>query len=179
MVENFQRFFEQKDFNFSREDEELKQQLLGYGAPRQSAKGFPIYKADPEFGDHDLDAVMLALFGFNQEMSPEFRKKDYLMDFGFVPYEHLKQPALPDPMSSPLDYEIAKERMEEERVVRPGKYEVPGREISKSNQLKVLLDQQMVTINIKQPKTRKGWGSRPKSRTAFLRKRRRASGRRI
>jgi len=171
MVENFQRFFEQKDFWFSRGDEELKQQFLGYTTPRQSAKGFPIYQADKEAGDHDLDAVMLALFGFNQEMGGLMKKKSYMMDFAFVPYEHMKQPSLPDPMSMPLEYERAKREKEDEEQGKPGRNrKVPDRDIAPTNIRKIPMTDQMITIRGGKVKTNRGRGAIPKSRTSFLKR---------
>lgn len=170
MVENFQRFFEQKDFWFSRGDEELKQQLLGYTSPRQSAKGFPLYKADAEAGDHDLDACMLALFGFNQEMSSEFRKKPFLNHFAFVQYEHLREPALPDPMSRPLDHQIAKEQREKERREKVTKTNIPSREIKQEKKFQGNFNGQIVVIRPRSQQGRPGAGAKPKSRTSFLKR---------
>jgi len=173
MVENFQRFFEQQDFWFSRSDEELKQQLLGFSVARQSAKGYPIYKGDPEAGDHDLDATMLALFGFNQEMSPEFRKKSYLQDFAFVPYEHLKQSALPNPMSLPLEYQEAVDSKELAKREKVGKQVVPSRDIAKPKQIfKGTFGNQIITITPRDKGSRRS-GAAPRSRTSFLNRGRR------
>jgi len=170
MVENFQRFFEQKDLWFSRGDEELKQQFLGYHISRQSAKGFPIYQADPEAGDHDLDAIMVALFGFNQEMGG-LPKKSHIMEFEFVPYEHMKLPNLPDPMSMPLEYERAKVEQEKERGQRVSRTPVPERTISKPNIQHHMVGNQLISIRGGQrpPKSR-GYGAIPKSRTSFLKR---------
>lgn len=170
MVENFQRFFEQKDLWFSRDDEELKQQFLGYHISRQSAKGFPIYQADSEAGDHDLDAIMVALFGFNQEMGG-FPKKTHMTEFAFVPYEHMKQPNLPDPMSSPLDYERAKEKQDEEQQQRVSKTPVPNRAIVKPNVKQYQVGQQIITVRGSQKGAAiPGRGAVPKSRTGFLKR---------
>jgi hypothetical protein len=173
MVENFQRFFEQRDFWFSRDDEEFKQQLLGYHTPRQSARGYPIYVADSEVGDHDLDAVMLALFGFNQEMGGGVHKRRSILDFAFVEYEQLKQPNLPDPMSNPLDYERAKEQQEKNGEERVGRRQIPNREITKSGDRGIPFGDQLVLIRgARRPvgKGRAGSGAVPRSRTSFLRR---------
>ena len=173
MVENFQRFFEQNDFWFSRDDDELKQQLLGYHTPRQSARGYPIYVADSEVGDHDLDATMLALFGFNQEMGGNMHKRQSILDFAFVEYEQLKQPSLPDPMSNPLDYERAKEEREKSNDERVGRRQIPNREITKSGDRRIPFGEQLVVIKgARQPvsKGRAGAGAVPKSRTSFLKR---------
>lgn len=171
MVENFQRFFEQHDFFFSRSDEDLKQQLLGYSAPRQSAKGFPIYAADKEAGDHDLDAVMLALFGFNQEMGGAMNKRSHITDFAFIPYDHMRQPSLPDPMSLPLEYEKAKREQENSKQDRPNRdRKVPDRDIIKPNIQKIPMSNQLIIVRGSNSKPHKGRGSIPKSRTAFLKR---------
>ncbi len=171
MVENFQRFFEQRDFWFSKSDKNLKDQLLGFSIARQSAKGFPIYKSDSEAGDHDLDATMLALFGFNQEMSPQFRKKSYLTDFAFVTYEHMRQPALPNPLQFPLEYVAEKDRIEREAPKSPRKQVVPDRSIPGPTTRSIPFGNQLITVPIPKPKVRKGFGgATPKSRTSFLRR---------
>ena len=172
MVENFQRFFEQKDFWFSRGDEELKQQFLGYSSPRKSAKGFMIYQADKEAGDHDLDAIMLALFGFNQEMGGIVKKRSYMMDFAFIPYEHMKQPNLPDPMSLPLEYERAKAEQDKAQETRPHRDRpIPARDIAKPNIRQIPFGNQLITIRGGSiPKSRVGRGAIGKSRTSFLKR---------
>lgn len=171
MVENFQRFFEQHDFWFSRGDEDLKQQLLGYIAPRKSAKGFPIYAADKEVGDHDLDAVMLALFGFNQEMGNPMKKRSHIMDFAFIPYEHMRQPSLPNPMSMPLEFERAKREQEKAKDDKPNRSrQIPNRDISKPNTRRIPLSNQLITIRGSNTRSHKGRGATPKSRTAFLKR---------
>jgi hypothetical protein len=171
MVENFQRFFEQKDFWFSRADDDLKQQFLGFHTPRQSAKGFPIYQADKEAGDHDLDAVMLAMFGFNQEMGGIMKKRSYMMDFAFIPYEHMKQPSLPDPMSMPLEFERAKQEEADAKKSRPGRdRHVPDRNIVKPNVRMIPMSNQMITIRGGKVASHRGRGAPPKSRTSFLKR---------
>jgi len=171
MVENFQRFFEQHDFWFSNSDEELKQQLLGYTTPRQSAKGFPIYAADKEAGDHDLDAVMLALFGFNQEMGGMMKKRSYMMDFAFVPYEHMTQPSLPDPMSLPLEFEKAKQEQLEANQQKPSRgRQVPDRNIAKPSIRRIPLSNQMISIRGSQVQSHRGRGANPQTRTSFLKR---------
>ena len=171
MVENFQRFFEQKDFWFSSGDKDLKNQLLGFTIARQSAKGFPIYKADPEVGDHDLDAVMLALFGFNQEMGGGMRKRNYMTDFAWVPYEQMKLPNLPDPMSLPLEYQHEKERREKANNERVHQVPIPSRAIEKSGARKIPFSGQIITIPGQGQRVgRLGAGAIPKSRTSFLKR---------
>ena len=173
MVENFQRFFEQRDFWFSRDDDDLKQQLLGYYTSRQSSRGYPIYAADNEVGDHDLDAVMLSLFGFNQEMGGNMHKRQSILDFAFIQHEQLKQPNLPDPMSSPLDYERAKEEQEKNGSERVGRRQIPKRDITKSGDRAIPFGDQLIVIKgARQPlsRGRLGSGAIPKSRTSFLKR---------
>lgn len=170
MVENFQRFFEQNDFFFSKSDQDLKQQLLGFSIARQSAKGYPIYKGDPEAGDHDLDATMLALFGFNQEMSPEFRKKSYITDFSFVQYDNMRQPALPDALKFPLEHAMEKERQEEAKDNAIARKSVPTRAVPGPATRGIPFGDQLVKIKTPRPNTRKGSGATPKSRTSFLKR---------
>jgi hypothetical protein len=73
MVEHLQNWFELESIMFSKSDQDLKQGLMGYSAPRQDQHSQLIYKADPEVGDHDLDALLLAAYGFNQQFDPQFQ----------------------------------------------------------------------------------------------------------
>jgi hypothetical protein len=107
IVENAQRHFELKDFWFSMADSDLKQEAIGYSAPRADAHGQLIYEGDPEAGDHDLDALMLALYGFNREFDPEFqRRTDSRVVLAKRPgqsdYERTEE--MPDPAEDPVAY---------------------------------------------------------------------------
>lgn len=75
LVENLQRMFELNDIYFSILDLELKQQLMGYSIKGKDTHGFLLYEPDKELGDHDLDALMLAAFAFNQQFDPYFQKR--------------------------------------------------------------------------------------------------------
>lgn len=80
LVETAVRRFEAGDFVFSRSDEELEKQLLGYVIDRVTAAGRPVYKAgDETAGDHLLDAIMLAIVAFTMEVTafgqPKFDSK--------------------------------------------------------------------------------------------------------
>ena len=70
LIENAVRRFEAGQIEFSNEDKELEAQLLGYIIDRWTANGQPVYKAgNKEAGDHDIDAVALALIGFTLELT--------------------------------------------------------------------------------------------------------------
>jgi len=70
LVENSVRRFEASQVEFPKEDTELEAQLLGYIIDRYTTSGIPIYKAgNTEAGDHDIDAMNLALIGFTLEMT--------------------------------------------------------------------------------------------------------------
>lgn len=111
MVENAQRHFELNDIWFSKSDQSLKQQLIGYASPRKDQHGYLIYKADEEVGDHDLDALILALFAFNQEFDPEFQQDNIDNRIilarrpgqGHSPEEEETKP--PDPIVDPGGYQ--------------------------------------------------------------------------
>jgi hypothetical protein len=171
MVENFQRFFEQRDFWFSKGDADLKQQLLGFSIARQSAKGYPIYSGDKEAGDHDLDAAMLALFGFNQEMSPEFRKKSFMTDFAFISYDDMKATSLPNPLDSPIE-----RAMQEEKALEKSKDTtkrvIPSRSISKKPEKSTIAGNQNFNRSMPKNTRRLGAGARGVSRTSFLKRER-------
>lgn len=81
MVENAVRRFEQAQIKFSAYDEVLHKQLLGYEVARVSASGTPIYEAGVD-GDHELDALMLALLAFQMELS-EFTNRTYSTNITF------------------------------------------------------------------------------------------------
>ena len=107
MVENFQHHFELDSFWFSRADASLKSQLMGYAVARQDKHNRNIYKADSEAGDHDHDAVLLALFGFNQEFDPFFAKNRsaQYVEVGPRPFQKPEAESMPDPMSDPRAYD--------------------------------------------------------------------------
>jgi len=69
MVNNAVRIFEEELIEISEYDNHLIKQMENYIIDHYTPKGIPVYKASPEFGDHDLDALMLALLGFNLEFS--------------------------------------------------------------------------------------------------------------
>lgn len=73
LVENLQRLFELQAINLA-EDDTLKHQLLNYVVGKFGTKG-PVYKAGKE-GDHDLDALALACFGFAKKCHYEFQESD-------------------------------------------------------------------------------------------------------
>lgn len=106
MVENLQRHFELDSIWFSKADHDLKQQFMGYHSPRQGKHNELIYKADPEAGDHDLDAVMLAIYAFNKEFDPVFAK-NYISHVETAPrpgQEKVDNQA-PNPYTHPAQYE--------------------------------------------------------------------------
>jgi len=69
MVNNAVRVFENGLIEISDEDEILIKQLHGYAIDHVTPKGLPVYVGDPKLGDHRLDALILALFGFHMEYS--------------------------------------------------------------------------------------------------------------
>lgn len=138
VVENCQRFFENDDLWFSKSDQELKAQLLGYIIARKSVHGHPIYKADPEAGDHDLDALMFALYGFNQEFDPQFSKTDRVMEFIVLPRPG-QQPEIDiDPLLAPLEFQKAqREAKEANKPLRPNM--PPSRQVKKDKEVDILM----------------------------------------
>lgn len=70
MINNAVRIFENNLIYIPSEDEKLYKQLIGYVIEKYTSTGMPVYKAsDPKTGDHDLDALVIALFGFLMEMT--------------------------------------------------------------------------------------------------------------
>lgn len=84
MVNNAVRVFEDFLIELPQEAQNLKKQLEGYIVDRITPSGMPVYAADPKAGDHELDATMLALFGFVMELSSLgkmiFREKVNVVD---------------------------------------------------------------------------------------------------
>lgn len=72
LVENLQRVFENEEIHLA-QDDELRAQLLDYVIAKFASKGV-VYKAGVA-GDHDLDALALATFGFSKIFHPEFRER--------------------------------------------------------------------------------------------------------
>jgi replicative DNA helicase len=70
LVENTVRKFEQSAIVFSKEDDQLKAELLGYIVDHVTTAGMPVYKQSNEkVGDHNLDALMLSIVGFDLTLS--------------------------------------------------------------------------------------------------------------
>lgn len=69
LVNNAVRVVENGLIDISREDEMLIKQMEGYVLDGVSPSNVPRYKADPKHGDHELDAMMIALLGFTIEFS--------------------------------------------------------------------------------------------------------------
>lgn len=69
MVNNSVRIFENQFIEIPSEDEKLIKQLGGYIIDRVTPNGIPVYAADAKWGDHILDALILALLGFHMEFS--------------------------------------------------------------------------------------------------------------
>jgi hypothetical protein len=86
MVNNAVRVFEEGQIDIPKEHNLLKKQLEGYIIDHYTPRGIPVYKASSEYGDHDLDALMLALLGFNIEYST-LSKPVPVMEMGIVKYK--------------------------------------------------------------------------------------------
>lgn len=69
MVNNSVRVLENDYLELSINDDLLKKQMEGYVIERITPSGTPVYGSDPKYGDHILDALILALFGFHMEFS--------------------------------------------------------------------------------------------------------------
>jgi hypothetical protein len=69
LVNNAVRIVENASIELSMYDQTLIKQMEGYRIDRYTPSGVPVYEADQMAGDHALDAVMIALLGFNLEYS--------------------------------------------------------------------------------------------------------------
>lgn len=84
MVESSVRLFEAASLCFPKTDTNLTKALLGYKIKRLTQSGVPVYEqGDEEAGDHDLDALNLALVAFVLEES-EFGRVRYSSDIAFI-----------------------------------------------------------------------------------------------
>lgn len=83
MVESVVRKFESNSIEISTEDEVLIKQLTGYHIARVAASGAPVYESGPS-GDHDLDALMLGVLGFEIELS-QFTNRKYSYSVAIAP----------------------------------------------------------------------------------------------
>jgi replicative DNA helicase len=83
LVENSVRRFENKTIQFSRHDEQLEAELRGYAIDHLTPAGSPVYvQTNEKVGDHNLDALNLALVAFTLQMS-EFGKPVFQTDIAF------------------------------------------------------------------------------------------------
>lgn len=69
MVNNAVRIFEEYRIDIPVDIPTLQKQLEGYVVERITPSGVPVYGKDKKVGDHVLDALLLALFGFTMEHS--------------------------------------------------------------------------------------------------------------
>jgi replicative DNA helicase len=159
MVENFQRAFENDAFWFSKSDNELKDQLMGYTIHRFTQHNEPIFKADENAGDHDLDAVMLALYGFNREFDPIFQRPNYVLEVAQLPIPG-KDPKPSQPVSqfeNPVGWQKNKEEQKNNKMT-PNK--VASRQIENSQKMKPVDFGSGIAI-IKAPSSGKKTSGRP------------------
>ncbi len=77
LVENSVRRFEQYQIEVSKYDTQLEAELRGYIIDHVTSTGIPVYiQGNEKVGDHNLDALNIALIAFTLEMSP-FGKVNY------------------------------------------------------------------------------------------------------
>lgn len=166
MVENLQRHFELDSIWFSRLDNDLKSQLMGYIIARQGKHKELIYKGDKEAGDHDHDALLLAMFAFNQEFDPFFAKNKTAQYVQVAPRpmsEKLDpQDDMPDPWQDPRGYDLwLEERKNKSKRIRDRNkpsHNVPKRDIQVPiEQTRVWPD--MVNLRVVPNSTRTGRSS--------------------
>ena len=71
LVENTLRFFESNQIRYPETDTVVEAQLLNYVIDRITPTGTPVYKArDEAIGDHDIDALFVAMVAFTLEATP-------------------------------------------------------------------------------------------------------------
>lgn len=85
LVEDSIRKFEQRAILFSKHDKQLESELRGYIIDHRTISGSPVYKQGNErVGDHNLDALNLALVAYTLELS-HFGKVNYETHVAFTP----------------------------------------------------------------------------------------------
>ena len=114
LIENLQRMFEQGSICLA-QDEELRSQLLDYVVDKFSIKGYPVYKAGLS-GDHDLDALALACFGFSKKYHHEFQQSKPVIAVAMAtkPMEYMSQGN--GELTNPA---LREEKEEEKQIVMP------------------------------------------------------------
>jgi hypothetical protein len=154
MVENLQRHFELGSLGFSKADGELKQQFMGYFVKGKSKHHELVYKADPEAGDHDLDAVVLAMFAFNREFDPFF-KKNYVDTIEVMarPGQAAQDDGAPNPYTHPREYDQWIQNRKKTPEPRQRGHNVPSRTIKPAEQ-KQQIEPGVAVFTMQRPQTR-------------------------
>lgn len=115
MVNNAVRIVELQHIDISKYDVQLIKQMEGYIIDRYSDRGIPVYKGDPKWGDHELDALMLSLLGFVLEMSSLGKPQlvtDIGVGIGLQPRETSNDNSL-DPYQKSRDAALLKDKQME------------------------------------------------------------------
>jgi hypothetical protein len=117
LVESTVRRFETQDIKFSKYDELLEKQLLGYVIDRVTPTGVPVYKAsDENTGDHTLDALLLSVIGFVLEATP-LGKPRYATNISFTGY--FGERIMPEIHQGDTVINVPKKEGEERKRLRP------------------------------------------------------------
>lgn len=119
LVENAVRRFEANDLMISKEDTQLKRELLGYIIKNITVTGQVVYTTlDDTIGDHNLDAVMLSLVAFTLEKSalgkPILNEK-----VQFTSLENRNSNQIIDKDLVPIKTQSDKEKQEQQKALRP------------------------------------------------------------
>lgn len=140
-VQNAVRKFERGLMEIPFEDESLRRQLLGYHIKRLSPNGNPVYAPITDsIGDHDLDAMMFALYAFTKEFS-EFSSPIFTSAIASVgrlgetrqessPLAQLKRDTVDDPSLNSMGHPLPQSRTKE---FDTGFSKLPGANLNQSS----------------------------------------------
>lgn len=118
MIENSVRYFEHDLIEIPKEDTEIEAELLGYIVERRTQSGAPVYaQGNKKVGDHELDALVLALLAFTMEFT-EFGQilTRSFVSFGgsFGDRKNVKTPPAPGTIELVIE-NTSRERNEKEK----------------------------------------------------------------
>ena len=119
MIENSVRYFEHDLIEVAKYDTELENELLGYVVARRTQSGAPVYEqGNRKVGDHELDALVLALLAFTMEFTEfgQILTRSYVSFGGaFGDRQTVKMPPAPGTVELVIEHQSDKKRTQEKR----------------------------------------------------------------
>lgn len=119
MVNNAVRVFENYLIDMPEDDFMLTRQLEGYVIDHITPSNVPVYAKDSQYGDHALDALMLALMGFTLELS-SIGKPKIITDGNHVDSifkNNSESTGIVDPVQKERDAALLRDKNNEKRIL--------------------------------------------------------------